>query len=323
MADSLRPFYRWGWAPLVAGCAAITGVVAGAELVLSLLGLIPGHGFPLWLLGTRALLTTGLLGLWAGWYVLHSRRRIEGVVAQLRAQQVALAEQQWRAEQAMGLAALSRVLAHEVRGPLHSMALHCVMLRRVAARLPEEARPRVEHLVEMLDSETARVDELLDSYMAYGKDAVPAGLHRQPVDVRALVRAVVHAHRTALDARNVAVELGLAEDLPPVPADPERLERALDHLMRHALGLVSPGGRIHVRVRQAGADVELAVTDSGPGLADPASVFRPFYSSKAGGAELGLAIVRDVARAHGGEVSASNVPGQGSRITVRLPLERR
>lgn len=318
-ADTLRTFYRWGWLPLVGGCAVLLALMAwGAESLLAWLGHSPpGPFLRAYLLGWMVL-TTVLLALWVGGYVLLSRRRIEQVRDALRAQQVALAERAWRAEQAVGLSALSRALAHEIRGPLHGIALHTVMLRRLAQLLPVERRERVEGLADALSVETERLEGLLSGYESYGRHQA---LHVESFALEPLVHAVVANHRATLERSGVQVRLRFEPGLPPLSADAGRLEQALHGLLRHAQETVPPGGHLLLEAtRSASDEVELSATYGGRVHADPEELLRPFFQPRPGASGLGLAIARDVVRAHGGQISARNAPPDGACVTLRLPL---
>lgn len=318
-ADPLRRFYRWGWGPLVAGCGALTGLAAwAAEALLRALGRAPLDGFlRVYLLGWFSL-TTVLLALWVGGYVLYARRRIERVRDSLRAQQAALAEQAWRAEQAIGLAALARALAHDVRGPLHAISLQAEILRRAALRLPAEARPPVEGVAGALRAEAERLDGLLHGYQAQGGHQ---DLDVRPVALEPVLRRAVGRHAAVLARAGVEVRVHLAPQLPALPADADRLEQAVTGLLRHAQETVPAGGWLALEAARAGDDVVLRATYDGRGHDEPEALLRPFYQPGPGASGLGLAIARDVVRAHGGHITADAAPARGGVcITVRLPL---
>lgn len=320
-AESLRPFYRWGWGPLVAGCAALAGLCAvAAESLLDAISPAPTGAFlRVYLLGWFTFVTV-LLAVWVGGYVWYSRWRIEHVREALRVQQAALAEQAWRAEQALGLGALARALAHDVRGPLHAIGLQAEFLRRTAARLPPEARPSFERISTALRAETERLDALLHGYQAQQSGNQQA-LSVRPVALAPLVQRAVASRATALWRAGVEVRVRLSPALPEFPADPLRLEQALLGLLRHAQETVPAGGRLDLEGELAGGDVVLRATFDSRVHEEPEALLRPFYQPGSGASGLGLAIARDVVRAHGGHIQAAAAPSRGGVcITLRLPL---
>ncbi len=116
-------------------------------------------------------------------------------------------------------------------------------------------------------------------------------------------------------------------DLPTVRADRHRVVQVLSNLVRNALRHTPEGGLIALRAEAGGDRVRLTVEDTGEGIAADQlpRVFERFYrgdetGDPAGGAGLGLATVRELVEAMGGDVSAESAPGQGSRFSFRLPV---
>jgi signal transduction histidine kinase len=139
------------------------------------------------------------------------------------------------------------------------------------------------------------------------------------VDVGALVARLVALRRAEFVARRIEVQL----TAPPirVNADADLLAQALSNLLDNALKFTPPGGEVAVEVVAAGGAVRVAVSNSGEGIppADLPFIFERFYrgeksrSRASGGAGIGLAIVQEVARAHGGQTGAAS---GDSRTTV-------
>ncbi len=132
---------------------------------------------------------------------------------------------------------------------------------------------------------------------------------------------------TALETRlKVAVEGG--PDV-SVRADPDQLDQLLINLVKNAVDATreANGERVVVSWTTRGRTLELAIDDDGPGVADTANLFVPFFTTKAAGSGIGLALARQIAEAHGGQVSLRDRDGadgakgtKGARATVRLPL---
>ena len=316
--QAMSRWYRWGWVPLVAGCVVIVAaILVGCDLWMTSSGLVERDPEVRALYLARAVVTSFALAAWAGWFVLRSRKRIEAAREQLREQQAKLAQQEWRAKQQAGLGALSRILAHEIRNPLNSMALHCALLRRST----EQAEPeRVREIADLLRGEITRLDQLVHEYLLYSNG--PPQVQLAPTDLGQLARTVLGVLQPILDEHHISAALHVEPGTPRALADAGRVEQVLHNLVRNAMAAQGKGGAVNICVRPDGERVQLEVTDRGPGFDDPAAVFRPFYATKRGGSGLGLAIVRDVVRAHGGEVEAGKVDsGHGARIRIRLPRE--
>jgi signal transduction histidine kinase len=114
------------------------------------------------------------------------------------------------------------------------------------------------------------------------------------------------------------------ESLPVIRADATQLEMALLNLVTNALDAMPGGGTLSIEATRAGTGVRLEISDTGPGIASSIidRLFEPWVTTKppGRGTGLGLAIVRNVIRAHGGSVSASNRPQGGAVFSVELPV---
>jgi signal transduction histidine kinase len=117
----------------------------------------------------------------------------------------------------------------------------------------------------------------------------------------------------------------VVDDIPDVMGDAKRLQHVLANLLSNALRFTSPGGSVSVSAVAEEGAVRFAVADTGNGIAAEhlAQVFEPFFrvpgQEKPTGIGLGLAIVREIVKAHGGDVGAISEPGKGSTFWFKLP----
>ncbi len=218
------------------------------------------------------------------------------------------------------------MLAHELRNPLAAISNAVQLAKRSDS--PDQlawGRHVVEKHVRHL---TRMIDDLLDvSRITRGK----VELRTQPVALLPILRSALETARPLIDQRRHALAQEI--DIAPVwvDGDPTRLEQVFVNLLNNAAKYTDPGGRIAVDARLDGADVVVAVEDSGIGmtpelLAHAFDLFAQGDRSIArteGGLGIGLTLVRSLVELHGGTVeAASKGPGRGSRFTVRLPLAR-
>jgi signal transduction histidine kinase len=200
-------------------------------------------------------------------------------------------------------------VAHELKNPL-------TPIRFAIARLLRQAPPELDEVVEVLATETGRLETMARSFAQFGRlpDGPPA-----PVDVAELARHVARAYAPA----HCTVTVSLPDPPPMIRGHAEALERAVANLVRNAAEACGPEGRIELVVATdaRNAAVTLAVRDDGPGL-PPAVVprlFDPYVTTKTTGTGLGLAIARQTVEAHGGTITAGRAALGGAEFLIQLP----
>ncbi|MBI3547670.1 MAG: hybrid sensor histidine kinase/response regulator [Elusimicrobia bacterium] len=154
--------------------------------------------------------------------------------------------------------------------------------------------------------------------------------HLQPVDAAPIARSLEGLYGFAAAKEKITLSLSVPDDLPPLYADPERLERVLTNLLSNALKFTGEGGVVSLTGRVAGKAVELSVADTGQGIPAEALplLFRRFEQAsiaeqKAKGIQgtgLGLFIVKQSVEAMGGVVEIESEVGKGTKVAVRLPI---
>jgi len=237
-----------------------------------------------------------------------------------------------RAEQALHAEARRKdeflaMLGHELRNPLAPIrnSLHILHSPKATAEQKERAGGTIERQVVHL---TRLVDDLLDiSRISQGKIL----LRKERIDLVAIVRATVEDLRSQMEIAGLALEQELPGSAAWMVGDPTRVSQAIGNVLHNAIKFTERGGRISVAVREEPERGTVAVTvrDTGIGMAPEmlARVFEPFSQAAAGpdrqrgGLGLGLFLVKALVELHGGTAAAASPGlGQGSEITLRLPL---
>ncbi len=196
------------------------------------------------------------------------------------------------------------------------------------------ARPRdadyYHNVLTEVDEEVDQMSRLVDRLLALARaDAEGIVIHRQTVNLGVLLADLVEQTRPLAEARGLTLAAQIAPDL-AASVDPDAVTQIVLNLLDNAIKYTA-SGRVRLSAHLAndrGGEIQIAVSDSGPGI--PAEhlphIFERFYrvdqarSREMGGAGLGLAIARELARAHGGDVAVHSVPGEGSTFTVHLPV---
>lgn len=215
--------------------------------------------------------------------------------------------------------------SHELRSPLTALRGELELARR-RDRSPEEYRRVIDSALEEVERLSRTAEDLLTLARS------DAGVMRPrlvPVDLGQAVREVVGRLRSAAEARGVAIEIE-ADGGPTVVADPDLVGRLVRNLVENGVKYTPPGERVRVEVLRGEDAGVVIVEDTGPGIPeeDLERVFERFHrvgdsrtpERDGGGAGLGLAIARSIARIHGGDLTAENRAGGGTRFEARLPL---
>jgi two-component system sensor histidine kinase VicK len=171
-----------------------------------------------------------------------------------------------------------------------------------------------------------QIHALVSNFVEFSR--IEAGRHmldRRPIDLVEVLSRLVQHHEPR--ARRKGIEVTFDEaPLPEVEGDRPQIERVVVNLLGNAIKYTPRGGRIRVHARREDDAVAISVEDTGPGIApdDAEMIFEKYRRAPAAhrvdGVGLGLFIARSIARAHGGDVRLTSVPGQGSTFTLVLPL---
>jgi signal transduction histidine kinase len=246
-----------------------------------------------------------------------------------------IAEQQARESSAKALAEERRLneqrdqlvanTSHELRTPLNGMM---GMIQAIIKRDGEGLSPESQRSLYVVVSSSKRLAALIGDLLDFSRgqrQLIP--LHRAPISVQVQAEHVMELLQPTLEGRKVRLELSIPDDLPPVYADPERLQQILFNLAGNACKFTEEG-HIEINAKQDGERVIVGVEDTGPGIAPEAQehIFEAFaqgdggIARRYGGTGLGLAIVKQLVEAHGGELGLQSTPGFGSTFWFSLPI---
>jgi signal transduction histidine kinase len=235
----------------------------------------------------------------------QARERATAAAAEL-----ALADQ-YRAD-------LVRMLSHDVRTPLTVIMTRA---RLMARRAPD---PEVLHSVEIVSTSARRVATMVDDLVdAMHLETGRFSLERRAVDFAAFAGELKDRLVDTLPVERVQIDPAPA--LPPLDADPARLERIVVNLLANALKYAPAGSPVRLEARPRDREVLISVRDSGPGIApeDLPHVFDRFYRAASArateGLGLGLYICQKLVDAHGGRIWVESASGAGSAFHVALP----
>ena len=233
------------------------------------------------------------------------------------------AQETLETERLNALTLLAAGVAHEIGNPLNSLDIHLQLLGRKFRKLPPGDRaPLQEHLT-TARQEIQRLDSILKQFLAAVRPTAP---RRERVDLNDLIQQTLRLLEPELEARGIAVELDLAEPLPPASLDAGQFQQVFYNLIRNAYqALRERDGRITLRTGANDYEYRFAIEDNGSGISPEhmGAIFEPYRTTKSSGSGLGLLIVRRIVREHGGEIEIESEEGRGTRIVIFLPRGER
>jgi signal transduction histidine kinase len=221
-------------------------------------------------------------------------------------------------ERFASLGTLAAGLHHEIKNPLTALSIHVQLLEK---RLGDPAaRKPVDELIGVVKSEVLRLNGVLDSFRDF------ASLQRltlRPVDVSDLLKDIVRLIGPQALQQQVEITLRLPEAVPArVPIDGDKFKQAVLNLVLNALEAMPGGGALALGASAREGELWVEVSDTGPGIAPEVrqDLFKPYFSTKARGTGMGLALTEKVISQHGGRIVYRTGP-LGTTFSIAIPLE--
>jgi signal transduction histidine kinase len=222
-----------------------------------------------------------------------------------------------RLERFIGLASLASGLHHEIKNPLTALSIHVQLLEE---SLNDPGRgAEVDEIVGVLRAEVCRLNGVLESFRTFAD--LPR-LNVRPSDGLAVVEKAIRLIRPQAAEQGVTISLlHPRTEPPPVPLDAEKFEQVVLNLLINALEAMPGGGELTVRVRAEPGEFVVEVQDRGPGILPEVQphLFEPYFSTKARGTGMGLALSEKFISQHGGSIDYTTGPG-GTTFRVALPV---
>jgi two-component system, OmpR family, phosphate regulon sensor histidine kinase PhoR len=221
-------------------------------------------------------------------------------------------------------------VSHELKTPLSIISMFGELLAMGRVKSPEQGR----EYADIIRRESVRLSRLIDSVLDFSKIERGVDVYEFAAeqDLREVVERALEISRHRLDRAGMALETELGTDLPPVTMDGNAMTLAVLNLVDNALKYAADGKALRVALRHVGDRVELEVADRGPGVPQDEwdAVFERFYRSRTvrlkpiRGSGIGLALVKHIAEAHGGDVSVeAGEAGRGARFRLWIPAPSR
>ena len=219
---------------------------------------------------------------------------------------------------------LTADVAHELRTPLSNIQGYLEAIKDGVVQPTSET-------IDTIHGQALHLSRLVEDLRLLAQvEAGELALQLSPTPLDGLLQSAVEAVRPRAEAKDVTLSLDVPPSLPLLPVDSTRITQVVGNLLENAITHTPDGGAVSVLAAPANDGLEISVTDTGPGIepGDLPRIFDRFYradrsrSRTTGGSGLGLTIARRLVEAHGGTLEADSSLGEGSRFTIRLPIDR-
>ncbi|MBA4016535.1 MAG: hypothetical protein C0483_05050 [Pirellula sp.] len=256
---------------------------------------------------SAAFLVISVVSILAGVSLFHVARRLtnlQGVVAMEHVRRLA------------DLGTLAGGIAHEVRNPMNAIRLNLHVIKKLTAQGVRDER--TDTVMDETIREMERVDGLLRTMLEYARPAVGSV---QLMDCQAELRSVASFLNPLLERERITLHMDFENAPCMIRADTGQFRQIVLNLLKNSMEAMRSDGAIVVGCRRAGTNIEMSVSDEGPGVprAQQAHVFDPFFSTKEIGTGLGLTLVKRYVEAAGGSIRYENRVPHGARFVFLLP----
>ena len=216
-------------------------------------------------------------------------------------------------------------VSHELRTPLALIRLFSETLEMGRAPNPEKAK----EFLRIINKESERLTHLIDNVLDLNRiEQGRKTYSMRPIDLAEVVRETLDAYQFQLQQQGFSVESRIADNVPPISADPDALTQALLNLIDNAIKYSSERKSLSVELERRDGEAFISVQDQGVGIPEREQdkIFDMFYRVERGlvhsvkGSGLGLSLVKHIVEAHGGRILVTSHPGEGSRFSIVLPL---
>jgi signal transduction histidine kinase len=322
-AALLFPMLLWVAARCPPGFGAAGAFIVSTAVVWTVIFGVGHFGEPSLSISDRLLQAQAIiLVVTIGTYVLtalFAERRASA--ARLANSHMLLAQE--RDSKLLNVEAAVAWIAHELRQPLTGIAMNNLAALRFLENVPPDEE-KAKAALNRIRDQAARLGEVFDGIRDFFRSDTEAFT---AVDVNGVIRRVLDALREDLARDDIVVRLDLASNLPDVDGNVSQLQQVISNLIRNAIEAMKATENrpreLHLRTDLRGQDaVGIAVEDSGPGI-DPTQLhnaFSAFFTTKAHGMGLGLAMCRLIVERHRGTISATSDGISGARFNIAIPV---
>jgi two-component system sensor kinase FixL len=232
---------------------------------------------------------------------------------------VKLQAQLVESERLAAIGTMAAKFGHELGNPLNGMSLTIQLLEQRLARPTASPEKQVASTVSRLKSEIARLNLLLRDFRALSRREK---FNFRGTSVQGLVTEALELELPRLKELGVEVRYEFPERLPEIAVDADKMKQVILNLVNNSVDAMPQGGKLIVKATTSDDAVVFEISDTGHGIPPDVDVFESFFTTKPYGTGIGLAVVREIVRGHGGTVSYRSEPGSGTSFFITLPHKK-
>ncbi len=255
-------------------------------------------------------------------YLLASKSRVERAETALDifvlrdlTRERALQEQIQRKERLSAMGELASGVAHEIRNPLNTIGTIVQQLDKDFE--PREDSAEYHSLARLVYREVRRINDTVQDFLKFAR---PEPIRTEPFDFKPWLEDVIRQHRPMLAEKGIALETE-TDDPGRVQWDRKQMGQVMMNLILNASQATDKGGKVEILSRIAGDEIEIKIKDNGAGMDESTlkKIFNLYFTTKAEGTGIGLAMVQRIVYEHGGVISVESEKGRGTEFILRLP----
>ena len=206
-------------------------------------------------------------------------------------------------------------MAHEIRNPLNTIGTIVQQLDKDFE--PREDSAEYHSLARLVYREVRRINDTVQDFLKFAR---PEPIRTEPFDFKPWLEDVIRQHRPMLAEKGIALETE-TDDPGRVQWDRKQMGQVMMNLIRNASQATDKGGKVEILSRIAGDEIEIKIKDNGAGMDESTlkKIFNLYFTTKAEGTGIGLAMVQRIVYEHGGVISVESEKGRGTEFILRLP----
>jgi signal transduction histidine kinase/putative methionine-R-sulfoxide reductase with GAF domain len=266
--------------------------------------------------------------VYASWVIENSR--LFSKLLDTNRELLSMKEQLVQAERLSALGEMAAEVAHEIKNPLVSIG---GFARRLKDKMSHLAKNQEDNddlksaakYSEIISNEVDRLERLLKNTLIYSKSGA---LETEECQINKLIEESIYLFKAGFYEKNINLVTHLAENLPLLELDQQKIKQVLINLFYNSLESLSLGGMLKIQTyqeeyAQKQKMITVRVEDTGGGIAQEVfeNIFNPFFTTKHSGTGLGLSICRKIIENHGGNIRVENQIGKGVTVYLHLPLQ--